>query len=292
MSGASRAGGPPVWRSVWRPVCRGAGGVPAHAGMIALALVVLFPLLFAVSTSLKPAAEIDRYPPTLWPHAPTLANYADALAKAPLGRFLLNSVVQAGAVTLGQLLTSALAAFAFAFIDFPGRRALFFAFLATLMVPVEVTLIPNYLTIRAFGWLNSYTALVVPFLATAFGTFLLRQFFLTIPRELADAARIDGCSRRRFLWTIVLPLARPALATLAIYTFLSTWNQYLWPLLVINSTAMRTVQIGLALLQAQEVVSWGLVMAGVVIIVLPTAAVFVLGYRHVVRGLTAGAVKG
>jgi sn-glycerol 3-phosphate transport system permease protein len=264
----------------------------AHIGMIAIAVVVLFPLLFAVSTSLKSAAELGRYPPSLWPHAPVLDNYGEALTKAPLGRFLLNSAVQSGAVTLGQLLTSSLAAFAFAFIEFPGRRALFFAFLGTLMVPLEVTLIPNYLTIRGLGWLDTYPALVAPFLATAFGTFLLRQFFLTIPRELADAARIDGCSRRRFLWTIVLPLARPALATLAIYAFLSTWNQYLWPLLVINSTAMRTVQIGLALLQSQEAVSWGLVMAGVVIIVLPTAVVFLLGYRHVVRGLTAGAVKG
>jgi sn-glycerol 3-phosphate transport system permease protein len=260
--------------------------------MIAAGLAVLFPLLFAVSTSLKPAAELDRYPPSVWPHAPVLDNYVEALTKAPLARFLLNSAVQSGAVTLGQLLTSSLAAFAFAFLDFPGRRALFFAFLATLMVPLEVTLIPNYLTIRALGWLDTYPALVAPFLATAFGTFLLRQFFLTIPRELADAARIDGCSRRRFLWTIVLPLARPALATLAIYAFLSTWNQYLWPLLVVNSTAMRTVQIGLALLQSQESVSWGLVTAGVVIMVAPTAVVFLLGYRHVVRGLTAGAVKG
>ena len=263
-----------------------------HAGMVAIAVVVLFPLLFAVSTSLKSAAELGRYPPSLWPQAPVLDNYRDALTKAPLGRFLLNSAIQSGAVTAGQLLTSALAAFAFVFIDFPGRRVLFFAFLATLMVPLEVTLIPNYLTVRAFGWLDTYPALVAPFLATAFGTFLLRQFFLTIPRELADAARMDGCSRRRFLWTIVLPLARPALATLGIYAFLSTWNQYLWPLLVINSTAMRTVQIGLSLLQSQEAVSWGLVMAGVVLMVLPTAAVFLLGYRHVVRGLTAGAVKG
>lgn len=263
-----------------------------HAGMIAIALVVLFPLLFAASTSLKSGAELGRYPPSLWPQAPSLDNYADALTKAPLGRFLLNSAVQSSVVTLGQLLTSSLAAFAFAFIDFPARRTLFFAFLATMMVPLEVTLIPNYLTIRGLGWLDTYPALVTPFLATAFGTFLLRQFFLTIPRELADAARIDGCSRRRFLWTIVLPLARPSLATLAIYAFLSTWNQYLWPLLVINSTAMRTVQIGLSLLQSQEAVSWGLVMAGVVIMVLPTAFVFLLGYRHVVRGLTAGAVKG
>jgi len=195
-------------------------------------------------------------------------------------------------VTVGQLVTSALAAFAFTYIEFPGRRALFFLFLSTLMIPAEVTLIPNYMTVRSLGWLNTYPALAAPFLATAFGTFLLRQFFLTIPRELWDAAVIDGCSRRKFLMAILVPLARPAFATLAIYAFLSTWNQYLWPLLVINSQEMRTVQIGLALLQSQEAISWSLVMAGIVMIIAPTVFLFLAGYRHVVRGLTAGAVKG
>lgn len=260
--------------------------------MAAVALVVLFPLLFALSTSLKTAAEVNHYPPTLWPHVLDLRNYPAVLQQAPLPRFLLNSFVQAGTITLAQLLTAALAAFAFSFIDFPGRQALFFLFLSTLMIPGEVTLIPNYLTVRSLGWLDTYGGLVAPYLATAFGTFLLRQFFMTIPRELQDAARIDGASRRRFLGTIVLPLSRPALATLAIYAFLSAWNQYLWPLLVINSTDMRTVQIGLALLQSQEIVSWSLVMAGVLIIILPTVLLFLFGYRHVVRGLTAGAVKG
>ncbi len=271
---------------------RAAGRAGLDLAMVAIALVVLFPLLFALSTSLKTDVEVNQYPPSLWPHTIDLGNYVAALQQAPLARFLLNSFIQSGAVTLGQLVTASLAAFAFAFIQFPGRQALFFLFLATLMIPGEVTLIPNYLTIKALGWLNTYPALIAPFLATGFGTFLLRQFFLTIPRELADAAVIDGCSRRRFLWTIVIPLARPALATLGIYAFLATWNQYLWPLLVVNSTEMRTVQIGLALLQAQEAVSWGLVMAGVILIVLPTVLLFLLGYRHVVRGLTAGAVKG
>jgi sn-glycerol 3-phosphate transport system permease protein len=271
---------------------RSASGAGMHALMIVLAVLVLFPVLFALSTSLKSGAEVNRYPPTLWPRALDPDNYRAALAQAPLPRFLLNSVIQAGTITLGQLATATLAAFAFTFMTFPGRRALFFLFLSTLMIPGEVTLIPNYLTVRSLGWLDTYAGLIAPYLATAFGTFLLRQFFLTIPRELEDAARIDGASRRRFLWTIVLPLARPALATLAIYAFLSAWNQYLWPLLVVNSTEMRTAQIGLALLQSQEIVSWSLVMAGVVLIILPTVLVFLLGYRHVVRGLTAGAVKG
>lgn len=275
-----------------RPGRRGVRHAAGHVLMAAAALVVLFPILFALSTSLKSGAEVNRYPPTLWPHALDLGNYPAALEQAPLARFLLNSFVQAGTITLGQLATATLAAFAFTFIAFPGRQTLFFLFLSTLMIPGEVTLIPNYLTVRSLGWLDTYAGLVAPYLATAFGTFLLRQFFLTIPRELEDAARIDGASRRRFLWTIVLPLARPALATLAIYAFLSAWNQYLWPLLVVNSTQMRTVQIGLALLQSQEIVSWGLVMAGVILIILPTVLLFLFGYRHVVRGLTAGAVKG
>jgi len=275
-----------------RAVRRAAPRVGLGALMVAVALIVLFPLLFALSTSLKGGAEVNQYPPTLWPHSLDLGNYTAALQQAPLARFLLNSLIQSGAITLGQLLTASLAAFAFSFMEFPGRRWLFFLFLSTLMIPGEVTLIPNYLTVRSFGWLDTYPGLIAPYLATAFGTFLLRQFFLTIPRELADAARIDGASRRRFLWTIVVPLSRPALATLAIYAFLSSWNQYLWPLLVINSTEMRTVQIGLALLQSQEILSWSLVMAGVILIILPTVVLFVFGYRHVVRGLTAGAVKG
>jgi sn-glycerol 3-phosphate transport system permease protein len=288
----SRPGAPPRLRRRRRDLKRVAAERALDLLMIALAIAVLFPLLYALGTSLKTSAEVNRYPPTLWPHVLDAGNYADALRVAPIARFLLNSFIQSGVVTLGQLVTAALAAFAFSYIEFPGRQALFFLFLSTLMIPAEVTLIPNYLTVRSLGWLNSYPALVAPFLATAFGTFLLRQFFLTIPRELWDAALIDGCSRRRFLVRILAPLARPAFATLAIYAFLSTWNQYLWPLLVINSQQMRTVQIGLAILQSQEAVSWNLVMAGIVLIVAPTIFLFLIGYRHVVRGLTAGAVKG
>ncbi len=289
---APTGAGTPALRKVRRDLRRIAAERGLDLLMVVLAIVVLFPLLYALSTSLKTGAEVNQYPPTLWPHVFDFGNYPDALRVAPIARFLLNSLIQSGVVTLGQLATAALAAFAFSYIEFPGRQALFFLFLSTLMIPAEVTLIPNYLTVRSLGWLNTYQALVAPFLATAFGTFLLRQFFLTVPRELWDAALIDGCSRRRFLMTILVPLARPAFATLAIYAFLSTWNQYLWPLLVINSQQMRTVQIGLAILQSQESVSWSLVMAGIVLIVAPTVFLFLVGYRHVVRGLTAGAVKG
>ncbi len=193
---------------------------------------------------------------------------------------------------LGQLITASLAAFAFAFINFKGRQVVFLIFLSTMMIPWEATIIPNYLTIRSLGWTDTYIGLSAPFLATAFGTFLLRQFFLSLPKELKDAATIDGCGSFRFLMTIVLPLARPALGTLAVYSFLQTYNQYLWPLLITNDQNMRTVQIGIAILQDEERFMFNNVMAGVVFILVPTFTLFIVGNRQLIRGLTAGAVKG
>jgi sn-glycerol 3-phosphate transport system permease protein len=255
-------------------------------------LIVAFPLLLAVSYSLMSESQIATFPPPIIPSSPTVDNYATVLSTIPIGRYLLNSFVVSGAVVAGQLVTASLAAFAFAFLAFRGRTFLFFVFLSTLMIPWEATIIPNYITVRSFGWLDTYQGLAVPFMATAFGTFLLRQAFLQIPRELHDAARIDGASTLRFFREIVLPLARPALATVAIYAFLSTYNQYFWPLLVTNTTLMRTTQIGIAQLRFEETLRWGLVMAGTVMVTVPTLALLVLGQRQLVRGLTAGAVKG
>ena len=164
--------------------------------------------------------------------------------------------------------------------------------MATMMIPWEATIIPNYLTIKQLGWTDTFQGLAVPFLATGFGTFLLRQFFLKIPRDLYDAAVMDGCSNFRFLTTIVVPLARPALGTLAVYSFLQTYNQYLWPLLITNDESMRTVQIGIALLQDEERLMFNTVLAGVVIILIPTFLLFIFSNRQLIRGLTAGAVKG
>src|SRR5207247_8147937 len=192
------------------------------------------------------------------PKAPTLDNYATVFATIPIGRYLLNSFVVSAAVVLGQLITASLAAYAFSFLTYPGRALLFFAFLSTLMIPWEATIIPNYITIRSIGWLDTYQGLAVPFMATAFGTFLLRQAFMQIPRELWDAARIDGATTFRFLVTPVLPLSRPALGTVAIYGFLSTYNQYFWPLLITNQTLMRTTQVGIAQLRFEETLRWGL----------------------------------
>ena len=257
-----------------------------------VAVIVIFPLWSALTISLLSDTEVASYPPHLAPTSVQLTNFARALEQAPLLRYLFNSIVQSSLVMVGQLVTASLAAYAFAFIDFKGRNVMFLVFLSTLMIPWEATIIPNYLLVRSLGWTDTFMGLTVPFLATAFGTFLLRQFFLTIPRELQDAATIDGCGSLRFLMTIVLPLARPALGTLAVYSFLQTYNQYLWPLLITNDQQMRTVQIGITLLQDEERFMFNIVMAGVVLVLLPTFALFIVGNRQLIRGLTAGAVKG
>ncbi|HRI57082.1 MAG TPA: carbohydrate ABC transporter permease [Anaerolineae bacterium] len=257
-----------------------------------VAIIVIFPLWSAFTISMLNDAEVASYPPLLAPTSLNLTNFARAMEQAPLLRYLFNSVVQSSLVMIGQLVTASLAAYAFAFIDFKGRNVMFLVFLSTLMIPWEATIIPNYLTVRSLGWTDTFMGLTFPFLATAFGTFLLRQFFLTIPRELQDAATIDGCGSLRFLTTIVLPLARPALGTLAVYSFLQTYNQYLWPLLITNDQQMRTVQIGITLLQDEERFMFNIVMAGVVLVLLPTFILFIVGNRQLIRGLTAGAVKG
>lgn len=260
--------------------------------LVFASLLVAFPLLLALSYSFMSESEIASYPPRVLPSRPSLDNYATVFTTIPIGRYLLNSFIVSAAVVVGQLVTASLAAYAFSFLTFPGRTALFFVFLSTLMIPWEATIIPNYITIRSLGWLDTYQGLAVPFMATAFGTFLLRQAFLQIPRELWDSARIDGSSSFRFFRSMVIPLSRPALGTVAIYAFLSTYNQYFWPLLITNQTLMRTTQVGITQLRFEETLRWGLVMAGVVMVAAPTLALLVLGQRQLVRGLTSGAVKG
>lgn len=260
--------------------------------LVAVSVVVLFPLYYAVVISLAADNDVSQYPPPLFPTGLHLENFTRAMDMAPLLRYLLNSVIQSSLVTFSHLLLASLAAYAFAFIPFRGKQVVFLIFLSTMMIPWEATLIPNYLTIGALRWKDTFQGLAAPFMATAFGTFLLRQFFMGIPRDLQDAATIDGCGHLRFLTQIVVPLARPALGTLAIYSFLQTYNQYTWPLLITNKPEMRTVQIGLALLQDEERFMWNVVMAGVVIILIPTFTLFIVGNRQLIRGLTAGAVKG
>jgi len=274
-------------RPRWRP-----GRIAGYVVLAIVALVVAFPLLLALSYSLMPERDIVQFPPPVLPAHPTLANYDTVLNTIPIARYLVNSFVVSTAVVIGQLLTASLAAYAFSFLVFRGRSLLFFVFLSTLMIPWEATIIPNYLTVRQLGWVDTYQGLAVPFMATAFGTFLLRQGFMQIPRELWDSARIDGASSFRFLRAMVIPLSRPALATVAIYGFLSTYNQYFWPLLITNQTLMRTTQVGVAQLRFEESARWGVIMAGVIMVAIPTLALLIAGQRQLIRGLTAGAVKG
>jgi sn-glycerol 3-phosphate transport system permease protein len=260
--------------------------------LIIAALIIIYPIYSILNISLLGDAEVAQYPPKLIPTGFQLENFTRALAQAPLGRYLFNSIMQSSLVMFGQLLTASLAAYAFAFIEFRYRNFFFLVFLATMMIPWEATIIPNYLNIQKWGLTDTYWGLALPFMATGFGTFLLRQFFMKIPSELRDAAEIDGCGSLRFLWAIVLPLARPALGTLAVYSFLQTYNQYLWPLLITNDVSMRTVQIGITLLQDEERLKFNIVAAGVVMVLVPTIILFIFSNKQLIRGLTAGAVKG
>lgn len=258
----------------------------------AASLAVLYPLLYALLTSFMTQEESMRYPPVWFPGQLYLDNFREVLELVPIGRFMWNSLIMAAAITGGHLLLGSLSAYAFANIRMLGKPFWFFLFLSTMMIPWEVTIIPNYLTIRGWGWLDTYPAMIVPFLASAFGTFLLRQFFLQLPGELYEAARIDGCGHWRCYAWIILPLARPALATLAVYSFLHAWNLYLWPLLVTNTPNMRTVQVGVTMMQSSEFTAWNMVLAGVVLILLPSLLLLLMGLKQLVRGMTAGAVKG
>ncbi|GKS11578.1 carbohydrate ABC transporter permease [Paenibacillus chitinolyticus] len=260
--------------------------------LIVLALVVLYPLLFTVFSSFMTEQEVSKFPPALVPSQLYWGNFKAAIDNVPVFQFILNSFIVSSAIMVSQVITSAMAAYAFSFLNFTGKNALFMVFLATMMIPWEVTIIPNYLTIKSWGWMDSYPGLIVPFMAAAFGVFLLRQFFLQLPHELFDAAKIDGCGHWRNFFSIVLPLSKPALSTLAVYEFLTHWNSYLWPLLITNKVSMRTVQIGVAMLQHAEVMSWNMILAGITIVLLPSFLLLALGVKQLVRGITAGAVKG
>jgi sn-glycerol 3-phosphate transport system permease protein len=272
---------------------RAVGRALSYTALLAVTVVLLFPLLYAVSGSLMSARELSGYPPALLPSHPTLSSFGDVLRAIPLARQYLNSAIVAVAVTAGQLATATLSAYAFAFLRFPLRNLAFAVFLATMMIPWEAVIIPNYLLMAQGGLIDTYPALILPFLAAGFGTFLLRQFFLSFPRDLYEAALVDGCGHLRFLWTILVPLSRPALASLAIYAFLQTWNQYFWPLLVTRTSAMQTLQIGISSLRDTEAATApNFILAGVVLALVPTLPLIYLGQRHIVRGLTSGALRG
>ncbi len=261
-----------------------------YALLVAISAIVLFPVYTTVVAAFKPGDKVFRNP--LVPDAFTLDVFSSAWSSGNLAQYLLNSLIVAVVVTTAQVVTSVLSGYAFALLDFPGKNVCFALFVATLLVPLEATLVVNFDTIDSLGWINTYQGLAVPFLATAFGTFLVRQVFMTLPRDLRDAAAIDGVGHLGFLRHVAVPLVRPTLGALALFSFLSSWNQYLWPNLVINEDDRNTVQSGLRLLSKSNLDEPNLVMAGTVIAAIPIAVVLIVFQRQLVRGLTAGAVKG
>jgi multiple sugar transport system permease protein len=265
---------------------------PRHIALMPLAAVMLLPLAWMLVTSIETLAESRHFPPTIVPSGIHWENYPHALDAAPFGRFFANSFTVTLAAVAGNLVFCSLAGYAFARLRFFGRDVVFIVLLATLMVPFQVTMIPTFLIVQHLGLVNSLGALIAPNLVTPFGIFLLRQFFRTLPVELEEAARIDGCSRLGVLFRVVLPLSMPALATLGIVTFLWTWNDFLWPLIAISSTDQSTVQLGLASFQGAHQTRWTLLMAGNVVALAPMLFVFIVAQRWFVQSLAATGVKG
>ena len=245
------------------------------------ALLMCGPFIWMISTSLKPSAEVFRFPPTLLSAHPQPANYGRIFSTIPFGQALTNSVIVATSVTLLQLIVCSMAAYAFACLRFRGREVLFLIYLAALMVPSQVTLIPNFILIRNLGWIDTYQGLILPYAFSSFGTFLLRQYMKTIPIELIEAARIDGANHAQIYAGVVLPLALPALGALAIFTFVAQWNNFLWPLITTSKPSMQVTTVALASLQGQFNTDWPLLMTGSVLAIVPMLVVFEIGRAHV-----------
>jgi sn-glycerol 3-phosphate transport system permease protein len=258
--------------------------------LIVVALFILFPVYTTVIAALKPGNKVLDNP--LVPDAFTLDVLKDAWTQGRLGRYLMNTTVVALIITSVQLVTSIASAYAFSFLKFPMKRLVFGIFLSTMLVPLEVTLVVNRRTIDSLGWLNSFQGLTIPFVATAFGTFLLRQVFMQIPPDLREAAQMDGLGHWGFMKEVAIPLVRPTLGALGLFSFLSSWNQYLWPSLITTEDDMNTLQTGLRLLASSDLDKPNLIMAGTIIAAVPILIVLVVFQKQLVRGLTAGAVKG
>ena len=259
--------------------------------LIAMGITMAAPFLYMISTALKAPDEVTTMPPTWIPERLMWENFVKIWTLFPFGRFLLNTIFVTASIVLGVVTTSCLAAYAFARLEWPWRDALFMGYLGTMMIPFAVIMIPLYVLMKNFNWLDKYEALIIPWLFSAYGTFLLRQFFMTIPMELEEAAIIDGASRFRILTTIIIPLSKPVLVTLATFTFLGSWNSFLWPLLVINSQDKYVLTIGLNFLQGTYFTQVNLVMAGVTLTVLPTVILFLFGQRYFIESVAITGLK-
>jgi multiple sugar transport system permease protein len=254
-------------------------------------VVALFPIYWMVLTALKPVDEIFIYPPTFIPSRLAFENFVEAWNTAPFGRYFMNSIIMTCLTTASHVAIACLTAYAFVVLRFPGRDAVFLGFLGTMMVPSVVTLVPTFVLIKKLHWINTYRGLVIPHMVSVFGIFLLRQFFLTIPKDYEDAARIDGCGRFGILWRMYIPLAKPAIAALAIFSFYHVWNEFFWPLVITSIDTMRTLSVGLRYFIDESAVDWELVMAGATMVVGPVLLAFFLAQRQFVRGITMTGLK-
>lgn len=255
-------------------------------------LIVVFPLIYGLCLSFMGMADIMANPPVLISDNMTLANYEYALRRVPMLTYFKNTLIVCFIEVAVQILTSSLAAYAFTFFEFKGRKFLFAAVTASLMIPYESTLICNYLTICNMRLTDTYLGLTLPFLASGMSIFLMRQFYITLPMELKEAATIDGCGDMRFLFNIAFPLSLPATCSLALYRFIDAYNQYFWPLLVTNRDDMRTLQIGTGILKDAEAANYGVVLAAAMIVIVPAVLFFIVGQKWLIKGMLAGAVKG
>jgi multiple sugar transport system permease protein len=254
--------------------------------------IMVSPFLWMVLTSIKTLGETTQVPPTIFPEVIQWENYVEVFTSLPFGNFYLNTVIMTGGIMLGQLLFCSMAGYAFARIDFPGRNALFVLFLSVLMIPPQAFLIPQFFVMEQLGWLNSLQALIMPGLFSAFGTFLMRQFFMTLPKELEESARIDGCNHFQIFWKIMLPLAKPGLIALSITTVLFSWKSLMWPLIVNTSIEKMPLSAGLAYLQGQHVTDYPVLMAGAVLALWPVIVIFIFLQKHFIEGITFTGSKG
>jgi multiple sugar transport system permease protein len=263
-----------------------------HLALAPLALLFALPLVWVLLSSVMSDAQINRFPPALWPSHIDLSGYRYVLGNAMFPRWFANSLIVSVATVVSNLVFGTLGGYAFARMRFAGSRLLLVTMLATMAIPFQLTMIPTFLVMKKLGLIDTLGALIVPSLVTPFAVFLLRQFFLSLPRELEEAAWIDGCSRLRVLWSVVLPLSRPALSTVAVLTFLSTWNDLTWPLIAINHDTHYTLQLGLTTFQGLHHTKWSAVMAGNVITVLPVLLAFLAAQKSFIQSITSSGLKG
>ena len=266
------------------------GRITLQVVVVIGAVAMFFPFLWTLITSITPGAGLT-VTPALWPENPSLEAYTRLFAERPFGRIILNSVGLAVATTLAQLITSATAAYVFSRLPFRGRGAVFAVYLATMMIPLQVLVVPLFIELKTLGLINTHLGVLLPSLASAFGIFLLRQAVNQVPRELDEAATLDGAGHFRIFWNIILPNIRPALATLTVFAFMGSWNSFLWPLIVLRAPELQTLPVALAALQGQYTTQWDIVMAGSVVSVLPMLALYVFAQKYVVQGVANSGLK-